>query len=67
MCDACKAAGNEKGVPQVEVTPEIISAVASIINAYGDDLLMKDGEVADHRDAAVLVIECVEKQLCKSR
>ena len=35
MCDACKAGGNEKGIPQIEVTPDI---VYRILDKWADDL-----------------------------
>lgn len=37
MCDACKSAGNEKGVPPIEVTPEMIEAGVSELRSRDDD------------------------------
>lgn len=46
MCensDACKATGNEKGVPHIEVTPEMIEAGVSELRRRDDDF---DGDAA---------------------
>jgi len=40
MCensDACKATGNEKGVPHIEVTPEMIEAGVLVLRRRDDD------------------------------
>jgi hypothetical protein len=55
MCensDACKAAGNEKGVPHIEVTPEMIEAGSL-------ELVCFDALECDGADAAKRVFEAM--------